>query len=628
MMSCFMNGIITQARRQALTGLLLLLVTTGSGQVHDAIDRVEPLYWFTGMKTHTLQLIAHGKGLGACTPAISYKGVTIKEIHQVENPDYLFIDLAITPFAEAGVFPIVFSEKGKPDRHYRYELKQRNGGIKAQGVTNKDFIYLLMPDRFCNGSVENDTIAGMLDNVVDRNSLTARHGGDLQGVMNKLDYLHDLGITALWMTPVLENDEEVTSYHGYANTESYYVDRRYGGNALFKALTDSLHARGMKMVMDVVPNHFGDKHWTVADLPMKDWVHQWPAFTRSSFRDQVVPDPYAAAADRKRMTDGWFDIHMPDMNQANPYVQRYIIQSHIWWIEYAGIDAFRIDTYPYNDLSFLSKWRKAILEEYPNFSCFGEAWVQSVANQAYFAGGSKLGQPVDTYLEGVTDFQFQYAMKDLMCGSVDSAGDINRLYQVLALDFLYKDPYANVLFLDNHDMSRYLSVISENVDRYKAALAVLLTTRGIPQLYYGGEVLMKNHSNPDGLVREDFKGGWPGDQVNKFIAAGRTTRENEVFNYIRTLANYRKHNRVLQNGRLMQFVPEEGTYVYFRYDNSKTVMVALNNSSKEIRLDGARFSERLQGFSSAINIVTGARLNGLSTFLLPANTTLVLELQR
>ncbi|RXK87381.1 alpha-amylase [Filimonas effusa] len=621
-----MNGISITIQRQVLTGLLLFSVTIGIAQSHDTIDRIEPVCWFTGMKMHAIQLIAHGKGLSAYTPAIDWKGVTVKAVHKVENPDYLFIDLDITPAAPAGVFPIVFSRKGKPDRKYSYELKQRNKGVKAQGVTSKDFIYLLMPDRFCNGDTSNDTIAGMFDNVVDRNMLSARHGGDLQGVMNRLDYLQDLGITALWMTPALENNEEATSYHGYANTESYHIDRRYGSNELFKALTDSLHARNMKMVMDVVPNHFGEKHWTVVDLPMKDWVHQWPVFTRSSFRDQVVPDPYAAAADRKRMTDGWFDSHMPDMNQSNPYVQRYIIQSHIWWIEYAGIDAFRIDTYPYNDLSFMSKWRKAILDEYPAFSCFGEAWVQSVANQAYFTGGSKLGQPVDTHLEGVTDFQFQYAIKDIMSGSTDSAGDINRLYNVLASDFLYKNPYANVLFLDNHDMSRYFSVINENVERYKAALAVLLTTRGIPQLYYGAEVLMKNLSNPDGLVREDFKGGWPGDQVNKFTAAGRTAHENEVFDYIRVLANYRKNNKVLQDGRLMQYIPGDGAYVYFRYDNAKTVMIALNNSSKEIKLDGERFSERIRGFSSAVNVVTGSRIKELKTFSLPANTTLVLEL--
>ncbi|PZP47728.1 MAG: alpha-amylase [Pseudopedobacter saltans] len=591
------------------------------------IDRIEPLNWWVDMKYDTVQLIIHGKNISLYSPSIEYKNIKILQVHKVENPNYLFVDLYITPSAKAGKFPIIFSQKGKSSISYSYELKERNKSVKAQGVTSKDFIYLLMPDRFSNGDASNDKVAGLLDQSLSRDTLTSRHGGDMQGVIKHLDYLQELGITSLWMTPVLENDQSETSYHGYANTENYHIDPRYGSNELFKILTDSLHGRGMKMVMDVVPNHFGSQHWTVVDMPMKDWVHQWPSYTNSNFRDQVDFDPYGAESDRKQMVNGWFDKHMPDMNESNPYLQKYILQSNLWWIEYAGVDGFRIDTYPYNDPVFMANWAKAILKEYPGFTMFGETFVRGAVNQAAFAEGDMLHRGIDTHLQGVTDFQSLWAITDAMTKPFSWDDGVMKIYNNLSKDFIYKDPTRNVVFLDNHDLSRFYSVVGQNQDKLKSALAWMLTTRGIPQLYYGTEILMKGFSNPDGYVREDFPGGWAGDKDNKFSEKGRSQSENELYNYIATLANYRKKNRVLQDGKLMQYVPQDGVYVYFRYNDSKTIMIVMNTNDKAFSLDTKRFEQRLSNYTSAVNILDNTEVKNIRNIKIPSYTTLVLELK-
>ncbi|MFT4202845.1 MAG: glycoside hydrolase family 13 protein [Chitinophagaceae bacterium] len=615
--------------KKKLSLLFSIAIVLGAIQSYaqvQKVDRIEPSNWWVGMHYNKIQLIVHGKDIANYTPTIQYKGVTIDEVHKVENPNYLFVDIIIGNTAKAGDFPILFKANGKENLTYQYELKERNKDTKAQGVTNKDFIYLLMPDRFANGDISNDKVAGLQEQGLSRDTLTSRHGGDLQGVINHLDYLQQLGVTSLWMTPVLENDQPQTSYHGYANTENYKIDPRYGSNKLFKTLTDSLHRRGMKMVMDVVPNHFGSQHWTVLDMPMKDWVHQWPNYTNSNFRDQVDFDPYSADVDKKQMVNGWFDKHMPDMNESNPYLQKYITQSNIWWIEYAGVDGFRIDTYPYNDPTFMADWAKAILTEYPDFTMFGETFVRGAVNQAAFAEGDMLHRGIDTHLQGVTDFQSLWAITDAMTKPFGWDDGVAKIYSNLSKDFIYKDPTRNVVFLDNHDLSRFYSVVGQNQDKLKSALAWLLTTRGIPQLYYGTEILMKGFSNPDGYVREDFPGGWDGDKEDKFTAKGRSQPENELYNYIATLANYRKNNSVLQTGKLMQYIPQDGLYVYFRYNDNKTVIVIMNTNDKEWTLNTDRFRQRIGNYTSARNIATGEKLNNIKTIKIPSFTTLVLEL--
>lgn len=613
--------------------IFLLLAMIGGleagAQQLPKLERIEPASWWTGMQYHKIQLIVHGADIAARNVHFSYPGVQLLEVHKVENPNYVFVDIDITKDALPGTFPIVFSKKGEKDLQYTYTLSARNSGVKAQGVTSKDFIYLIMPDRFANGDVTNDVVKGMAETTLNRDSMYYRHGGDIQGVIDHLDYLKDLGVTAVWLNPVLTNDEAHASYHGYANTENYQIDPRYGTNALYKKLADALHARGMKLIQDLVHNHMGLNHWTVKDLPMKDWVHQWPTFTRSNFREQPVYDPYASAADKKLMTDGWFDTHMPDMNENNPYLCNYITQSHLWWVEYAGVDGFRLDTYAYNDADYMAAWGKIIKTEYPQLSVFGETFVHGVPNQVAFTQGNTVNRGINTELPGATDFQLLWAIGDALNAKSNTWDDgVIRLYNTLTSDYQYQDPTRNVVFLDNHDLSRFYSVIGENTAKYRAALAWLLTTRGVPQLYYGAEIMMKNFSNPDGLVREDFKGGWPKDSLNKFTPQGRTPAEDSLFNYLRTLANYRKDNPVLQTGKLMQFIPEAGIYTYFRYDNNKTLMMILNDTDKDATVSTARFAERTQGYTRAVNVVSKEILPSISSVAVPAFTTLVLELQK
>ncbi|QHS63802.1 glycoside hydrolase family 13 protein [Chitinophaga agri] len=617
-----------QTRRLLLTAILVFTATITSQAQQPKLERIEPAFWWTGMQEPLLQLIIHGDKIAEREVSLSYPGVTLQEVHKVENPNYLFVDINITSSAVPGTFPIKLKLKGQKDLVYTYELKKRNEGIKAQGVNSSDLVYLIMPDRFANGDKNNDVIKGMQETSLNRDSMYKRHGGDIQGIIDHLGYLQDMGVTALWMTPLVTNDQPSASYHGYAATENYHIDPRFGSNELYKVLADSLHKRGMKLIQDLVHNHIGSQHWTMKDLPMKNWVHQWPAFTRSSFRAAPLMDPYAAPSDRKIMTDGWFDLHMPDMDQTNPYVRRYFTQSHIWWIEYAGVDAFRLDTYPYNDADFMSEWGKAIKAAYPGFTFFGEVWVHSGPEQVFFTQGNTVNRGFDTQLAGTTDFQSLWAISAALNEKPGWDDGVVKLYTALIQDYQYQDPMRNVVFLDNHDLSRFYSVVQENKNKYKAALAWLLTTRGIPQLYYGAEIGMKNFSAPDGLVREDFKGGWTGDAENKFTAAGRTADENELFNYVSTLANYRKQHPVLQSGKLMQYVPQDNVYTYFRYNTETTVMIVLNPNEKEMAVSPARYTERVTGFTQAKDVVTGKTWPLSDSLRIPAQTTQVMELLR
>ncbi len=589
------------------------------------IERIEPLNWWIGFKDNKVQLIVYGKNIAQRDVKINYPGVLLNSAVKVENPNYLFLNLVISDNTKPGKFPITFSKEKEQDIIYTYELKERNTR-KPDGVSSKDFVYLIMPDRFANGDYSNDIVKGMRETTINRDSMFYRHGGDLQGIINNLNYLEKLGVTALWLTPVLENDESSASYHGYAMTESYHIDRRFGTNELYKKLADELHKRNMKIVMDVVPNHLGTEHYTNMDLPMKNWVHQWDTFTKSNFHDQAVFDPYGSQIDKKVMTEGWFDRRMADMNQQNEFCANYITQSHIWWIEYAGIDGFRIDTYPYNDPEFMAWWAKKIKDEYPTFNMFGEAWVNGVVNEAAFGGGDVINRGIDTHLPGLTDFQSLWAIGDAMNKPFGFNDGVMKVYGTLAKDFVYQKPFNNVVFLGNHDLSRFLSVAGENKDKMKSAATWLLTTRGIPQWYYADEILYNGFSNPDGLIRQDFQGGWKEDKVNKFTEAGRTKEENDMYNYVATIANYRKNNPVLQTGKLMQYIPKEGVYVYFRYNDSKTVMVIMNTNEKEIFLKTPRFSERMKGFTSGVNIVTKENISLSGEIKVPGNSTSVLEL--
>ncbi|WP_310394771.1 glycoside hydrolase family 13 protein [Hymenobacter sp.] len=592
------------------------------------VTRVDPTFWFVGMKNPKLQLLVHSPGIGASKVALAYPGVTLDGTQPLENPNYLVVNLTIGPDAKPGLLKLQF--QGAKKLVYSYELRARSTDpSRVQGVTAADFVYLLMPDRFANGDPKNDVVKGTRAPRVARDSMYARHGGDLKGIEQHFDYLKELGVTAIWPTPVVANDMPKASYHGYALTDYYNVDPRYGTTADYARFVQSAHKAGLKVVHDVVLNHMGSYNYLHLDPPAQDWVHQWPAFTRSNYRDAAFNDVHVSKHDREQFGSGWFDTTMPDVNQSNPLVATYLIQNFIWWVEYTGLDAYRIDTYPYSDRKFLMQWGEALATEFPRLGVFGEAWVQGTGQQAFFA--KNILPPVDGFksnLPGVTDFQSQYAINEALTKDAGWTDGIAKLYYALQGDWMYEDPLRNVVFLDNHDLSRFYSVIGEDFAKYKMGLAWLLTTRGIPQLYYGTEVLMKNFSAPDGLVREDFPGGFVGDKKNYFTAAGRTGPAGEAFAYVKTLANYRKTHPALHSGQLTQFIPAEGVYTYFRHSDAGTVMVMMNSSKDEKTVDTGRFAERLAGFSSGQEVTSGAVLADLKTMKIPGRTAWVVELRK
>ncbi len=589
--------------------------------------RVDPTFWWVGMKNPKLQLLVHAPGIAASTVSLNYPGVTLDGTQKLESPNYLLVNLTISPAARPGQLKLAFT--GSKKSTYTYELRARNTTDKTriQGIDQSDFIYFLMPDRFANGDPKNDVVKGTRVKHIARDSMYARHGGDLKGIADHFDYLKQLGVTAIWATPVVENDQPKASYHGYALTDYYNVDPRFGTTAEYAAFVEKAHRQGLKVVQDIVLNHCGSENYLFKDQPAKDWFHQWPnGFTRSNFRDAAFNDPHGSRYDFERFNNGWFDTTMPDLNQSNPLVANYLIQNFLWWVEYTGLDAYRIDTYGYSEPKFLMQWGVAILDEYPRLGMFGETWVQGTAQQAYFA--RNILPAVDGFksnLPSVLDFQLQYAISEALTKDAGWTEGINKLYYTLQTDWLYEDASRNVVFLDNHDMSRFFSVIGEDLAKYKMGLAWLLTVRGTPHLYYGTEVLMKNFSNPDGLVRADFPGGWPGDKKNLFTT--RSGAEAEAFDYVSKLANYRRTHPALHSGKLMHFIPEAGVYTYFRYSDAGTVMVMMNSNKEEKTVDTSRFAERLNGFSSGVEVVSGASLN-LKSVKIPGRTACVVELRK
>jgi glycosidase len=594
--------------------------------------RVFPTNWWTGMHNSKLQLLVHAKNIknGSHVSLKPYPGVKITSVHTFQNPNYLSVNLDINSTAKPGNLLFTFQNAGAPVATLTYVLKQRssqNGKTRIKGITSEDFIYLIMPDRFSNGDPSNDRIPGMKDQSLDRSDYYKRHGGDLKGIQNHLNYLQQLGVTTLWLNPVLTNDMPDRTEHGYAFTDHYSIDPRLGGASAYHELIDSLHNRGMKIIQDAVYNHVGIEHFLFRDLPDSSWFHFWPVYTNTTYKDQVLMDPYAAASDKKEMSDGWFSTSMPDVNQGNPYFANFLIQHAIWCTEEFGIDGWRIDTYAYNNLDFMNRCNKALLDEYPQLHMFGETWVHGIPNQSFFTR-NLYTIPYKSNLPGVTDFQLNlYGIVPALTQPFGWTDGVNRLYLTATNDFVYTNPYNNVIFLDNHDLSRFLSVVGEDVTKLKMGIAWLLTFRGIPQLYYGTEVLMKNFSNPDGLVRLDFPGGWPGDNPDKFEAAGRSPSENDVFNYVKILANFRKSSTALKTGKLMQYVPQDAVYVYFRYNTKQTILCVMNTNDGEKEIDLHRFTERTKGFTQAKNIVDGSVSDLTLPLKIPGKTVLVAELR-
>ena len=615
--------------------LFYFLVLISSSSFAQSQVEVYPSNWWVGMKWNKVQVILHQKDIAQSHASISYPGVKLLKTSKQESPNYLFLDISISPTAQAGKVKIKIEGK---DNHsvIDFELKTRrkgNGNAYAQGVTSKDLIYLLMPDRFSNGDPSNDRFADMNDTSCNRNNPFLRHGGDLQGVTNHLDYLKDLGVTALWLTPVIENDQALTNegntkrsaYHGYAFTNQYKIDKRFGGNSAYKAMIDAAHAQGLKIIQDAVYNHVGDKHFLFLDKPSKDWFNQWSKYTNTTYKDQPMVDPYASKSDYNISVNGWFTTFMPDLNQRNPYVANFLIQYALWAVEEFGIDGWRVDTYFYSDRDFLNRVNQALYTEYPQISIFGENTMQSVTEQAYYCKNN-INTTWKSNLQGVIDFQWEGSVLSGLNENFGWSNGIMHVYNVLVQDILYQDPMRNELLLDNHDQDRFYSVVGEDFDKFKMGIVLMLTQRGIPQLYYGTEILMKNFKNPtDAEVRKDFPGGWKEDSVNKFIATGRTEKENEAYGFIKKLAWFRKQSSALQTGKTMQFVPEDAVYVYFRYDEKQTMMIVLNTGDKEKPISVKRFAEISKGYSKMRNVLNGS-ITDLKDFNMAGKESLVFEL--
>jgi neopullulanase len=587
--------------------------------------RINPPFWWVGMASNKLELLVSGEDIGKYDLRTDNPDIHIVSVDRFESGQYLAAKLEIGADVQPGTIKLRFLAAGK-EFQVDYQLKSRKENAQQRaGLQPSDCIYLLMPDRFSNGDPSNDSPKGMNQSGIARDSLLSRHGGDLKGISNHLDYFKDLGVTALWLNPVLENNEPKESYHGYAITDHYRVDPRLGDNATYLKLIEDCHAKGLKMVMDMVYNHWGDKHYLYRNLPSGDWVHQQKEFRRTSYRDPVLIDPHASRADKDLYTDGWFDHHMPDLNQKNPHVAAYLIQNSIWWIEYADLDAFRIDTYLYSDLEFMHDLIARIQLEYKGFGIFGETWVQGVPNQVHVTVNNLL-QPNNGNLPGVTDFQLYYAINDALTQKMGWTEGVSRMYLTLAQDYLYAQPENNVVFLDNHDLSRFYATVGDDFRKFKMGIAWLLTTRGIPMLYYGTELLMSSFANPDAKVRADFPGGWIGDKNDKFSPAGRSPKEQEAFAYVQKMLKWRVTNQAVREGKLVQFIPQDGIYVYFRFTATETLMIAMNctDDSKSLGLD--RFAEHLNGYQSIKDVEAGSLTPLGKELKLAPWTTAVLEL--
>lgn len=579
------------------------------------IDRVEPENWWVGFNETDVQVLVYGEDIQSARASVNHPGVTLERVTLVKNPNYQFLTLRIHEEAEPGTVEILFTRRDESYVHH-YEIRERSGDPnRNQGFDSSDLIYLLMPDRFANGNPSNDEIPEMLEEV-DRDNPNARHGGDLQGVKKNLDYIRDLGMTAIWFTPILENDmpPEYGAYHGYAATDMYRADRRFGSNEEYLELIDTAHSMGLKVIMDMIHNHVGTHHWFVHDLPSDDWIHPLDEVGTSNFRTTTIMDPYASDYDYHSTVQGWFVTDMPDLDQRNELVANYLIQNTIWWIEYSGVDGIRMDTYPYPYKEYMSKWAKRVLDEFPNFNIVGESWMPNAPATAYWQAGFRGADGYDSHLPSVTDFPlYESLIAALQEGSGWDTG-ISRLYFTLGQDFVYPDANLNVIFAGNHDLDRIFTVMDEDFGKYKLALTFLLTTRGIPQLYYGDEILMTG-SGSDGLRRKDFPGGWREDPVNAFTEDGRRELAEETgfpvaeaHDFIKTVSNWRREKDVIHHGELIHFIPEDNMYVYFRRNDEETVMVVLNGQKQSQELNLRRFSDLIGDCDAGYDIIGSRRL--------------------
>jgi neopullulanase len=607
---------------------LFLLLTTSFAFAQ--IDRVEPPFWYADMNLSEVQIMFYGKNIAQNEVAVS-NGVVIKTIQKTENPNYLFVTID-TKNQPAQELVFSFSKNKKVAFTKPYSLKSRRENSRfRKGFDSSDMVYLLMPDRFANGNPNNDSTKETIEKA-NRSNKDGRHGGDIEGIINNLDYIKALGATALWPTPLCEDNDERGSYHTYGQSDVYKIDSRFGTNEDYVRLSAELHQRGMKNIMDYVTNHWGYKHWMMNDLPTYDWIHQFPGFKQTNYRMTSQFDPNASKTDAAMCMDGWFVKSMPDLNQSNPLVLNYLIQNAIWWIEYADLDGFRVDTYSYCDKKGIATWTKAITDEYPHFNIVGEVWMHDQAQMAYWQKDSKIGaiQSYNSNLPSVMDFTLQEAINGGVFNESKANWDkgIIKVYENFTNDFLYPNTNNLLVFAENHDTSRFNQIYQGDFKKYQMAMSLVATVRGIPQLYYGSEIGMKGDKNiGDGDIRHDFPGGWKGDANDAFSATGRTKEQQQYFDFTAQLFNWRKGKSVIHTGKTTHYVPENNVYTYFRYNDSESVMVLVNNSDEKQEVNVARFKENTQNYSTGKDVTTGQTINLKNNINIEAKSALILELK-
>ena len=600
-----------------------------STSIFAQVDRVEPPFWWSDMNLSDVQIMFYGKNIAQNEVTVS-NGIIIKGIQKTENPNYIFVTVD-TKNTSAQDFVFTFKNKNKSfTQNYSLKTRKENSRLR-KGYDSSDMIYLIMSDRFANGNPNNDSTKETIEKA-DRNNKNGRHGGDIEGIIQHLDYIKELGATAVWPTPLCEDNDERGSYHTYGQSDVYKIDSRFGTNDDYLRLSAELHKRGMKNIMDYVTNHWGYKHWMMNDLPTYDWLHQFPGYAQTNYRMSTQFDTNASAIDAKYCVDGWFVKSMPDLNQSNPLVLNYLIQNAIWWIEYADLDGFRVDTYSYCDKQGISKWTKAITDEYPHFNIVGEVWMNSQAQMAYWQKDSKIGaiENYNSNLPSVMDFTLYDAINGGVFNEEKSNWDkgMIKLYNNFTNDFLYPNINNILVFAENHDTNRFNDVYKNDFNKYKMAMTLIATIRGIPQLYYGSEIGMAGDKGQgDGDIRRDFPGGWNGDSNNAFTSSGRTEEQQRFHDFTSKLFNWRKNKEVMHTGKMMHYIPENNVYVYFRYNDKESVMVVINNNTDKHKININHFKESIKNYQTGTDVITGKQISLKDDIEIDGKSALVLELK-
>lgn len=592
------------------------------------IDKVEPPSWWTQMKSSHLQLMISGKNLSGYQASSDSKFIKVIGTQSLDNPNYLFIDLQITSRAEPASYRFELTHNSKTKLFFEYQLAARKPNSSSRlGFNPSDVIYLITPDRFVNGDKSNDEVISLAEGV-NRQHEGGRYGGDIQGVINSLDYIGDMGFTQIWLNPVLQNAQEKYSYHGYSTTDYYKVDARYGDNLVYQKLSKQARDKGIGLIKDIILNHIGSGHPWMNNLPSKDWINHQAKFNPTTHKREALHDPHGTDEDRKGFADGWFVPTMPDLNQKNPFLATYLIQNSIWWVEFADLSGIRLDTYSYPDKAFLAEYTQRLMQEYPNFNIVGEEWTLNPSIIAYWQKAKIRHDDYQSQLPSLMDFPLQNSLVKGLLEDESWSDGLQKLYATLASDFVYADPYNLVIFPDNHDMSRIHTQLEHNLALTKMAMAFFATTRGIPQFFYGAEVLMANpDSDAHGVIRGEFPGGWSDHKVNAITGVGLTQQQKSMQKYIRKLLNWRKNTSALHQGKLTHYAPRGGVYVYFRHNEKSKVMVVLNKNNKKTYLDPEHYPSMINKAEKAINVLNKTRLGFEDKILLPNRGALILEFE-